>query len=263
MKLRLSTLIGLGLVALVAIAAIGAVFAPMTLGTPLAPPDATYPLGTDQAGRDLLRAVLGGTLTTLVIAWLSALAGLLLGGALSGLALRICPMPDGGAIGPRQGMVAILAGLVLAGLLGPGMANAVVAIGLSVTLATCSALHLEWERLRQLPYVQAARAAGLPALATVQRHLSPVLLPWLMALALRQLAVAILLEVALSFAGLGVTAPATSLGSMMTGAQTLLSIQPLLAILPGAVAFGLAAALFLAAAGFDRGPGGKVRHAAV
>ncbi|WP_417309713.1 ABC transporter permease subunit [Devosia sp.] len=263
MKLRLPTIIGLGLVALVVVAAIAALFAPLPVGTPFAPPDGTHLLGTDQTGRDLLQAVLGGAMTTLVIAGLSALAGLLLGGAMSGLALRLCPLPDAGTIAPRQGMVAIIAGLVLAGLLGPGMANAVIAIGISVTLGACSELHLQLDRMRQLPYVQAARAAGLPTIATVQRHLMPELLPWISALALRQLAVAVLLEVALSFAGLGVTAPAMSLGSMMTGAQTLLTLQPLLAVLPGALAFGIAAALFLAAAGFSPRPGRGVNHAAV
>jgi peptide/nickel transport system permease protein len=105
-------------------------------------------------------------------------------------------------------------------------------------------------------YVAAARLAGLGWLGAGQRHVVPMVLPGLVALGMELLAAAMLIEVTLSFAGLGVDGAGLSLGTMLRDGQQLAQARPLLVVAPGAVAVVTALALLIAAGGLREAPRG-------
>lgn len=225
--------------------------------TPLAEPDAVHWIGTDAAGRDGTSVLMAATLTTLLLSVFGTLASLFVGvpiGVL--LAVRLPPTRRTAHV---IGMLppALLIGMLVSGLAAPANLTLFVAIALPGTVVAAIATRRVLAPLWHRDYVTAARLAGLRPLAAAQRHVLPRLLPQLAALALELLAVAILIEVSLSFAGLGVLPPSASLGLMLRDAQQFMAIRPLLILVPGAVAVTTSLALMLAASGL-RG----VRHGA-
>lgn len=217
--------------------------------TPLAEPDATHWIGTDATGRDGASVLMASTLTTLLLATFASLGSLIVG-IPAGAALALL-RPPSHVTAHAIAMLcpALLIGMVVSGLAAPANLTIFLAIALPgvvvAALITRQALAPLWNR----DYVTAARLAGLRPLAAAQRHVLPRLLPQLGALALELLAVAILIEVSLSFAGLGVLPPGASLGLMLREAQQFMAIRPLLVLVPGAVAAITALALLLAASG--------------
>ncbi|HEV2518955.1 MAG TPA: ABC transporter permease subunit [Devosia sp.] len=217
--------------------------------TPLAEPDASHWIGTDAAGRDGTSVVMAATLTTLLLAVFGSLASLFVGIPIGvALALRLPPSRHTAhAVGMLP--AALLIGMVVSGLAAPANLTLFLAIALPGAVVAASVTRRVLAPLWQRDYVTAARLAGLRPLAAAQRHVLPRLLPQLAALALELLAVAILVEVSLSFAGLGVLPPGASLGLMLREAQQFMAIRPLLILVPGAIAAGTALALMLAASG--------------
>lgn len=222
--------------------------------TPLAEPDAAHWIGTDAAGRDAASLLMSATLTTLLLALFGTLASLFIGVPV-GVALAVL-RPAGALTSHAVAMLppALLIGMVASGL--GASANLTIFLGIAVPgviIAGIITRHLLvplWQR----DYVLAARLAGLRPLATAQRHVLPCLWPQLAALALELLAISILVEVSLSFAGLAILAPGASLGLMLREAQQFMAIRPLLVLAPGAVAVATALALMLAATGLRGAP---------
>lgn len=220
-----------------------------SLLTPLAEPDAAHWIGTDAIGRDVASLLMSATLTTLLLAVFGTLASLFVGVPL-GAALAIL-RPAASLTTHAIAMLppALLIGMMISGLGAP--ANLTIFLGIALPGATIAGIITRrllaplWHR----DYVIAARLAGLRPLAAAQRHVLPRLLPQLAALGFELLAVAILVEVSLSFAGLGVLPPGVSLGLMLREALQFMTIRPLLVLAPGAVAVATALALMLAASG--------------
>ncbi len=223
--------------------------------TPLAEPDAVHLLGTDPSGRDVLSLLMPSTFGTLILAVFGTLLSLFVAvpvGVL--LAIR-----NGDTRDAPAGLVipaGIIVGLVVSGLGAVGNLTAILSIALPgivfVAIGTRHALAPLWRR----NYVAAARIAGLTRVAAAQRHVLPQLLPQLGAMAVDLLALAILIELSLSFAGLGALTPGTSLGLMLLEAQQFSLARPMLVIAPGAVALALVLALRLVAFGLRGGANG-------
>jgi len=217
--------------------------------TPLAEPDAAHWLGTDAIGRDVASLLMSATLTTLLLAMFGTLASLFIGVPV-GAALAIL-RPASSLTTHAVAMLppALLIGMVVSGLGAP--ANLTIFLGavlpgmVIASIIARRALAPLWHR----DYVTAARLAGLRPLAAAQRHVLPGLLPQLAALALELLAVSILVEASLSFAGLGISPPGASLGLMLREAQQVMAVRLLLVLAPGAVVLGTVLALMLAATG--------------
>lgn len=225
--------------------------------TPLAEPDTRHWIGTDAIGRDGTSVLMSATLTTLLLAVFGTLASLFVGIPIgAALALRL-PLPRHTAHAIGMLPPALLIGIVVSGLAAPANLTLFLAIALPGILVAAITTHRVLAPLWHRDYVTAARLAGLRPLAAAQRHVLPRLLPQLGALGLELLAVAILIEVSLSFAGLGVLSPGASLGLMLREAQQFMAIRPLLILGPGIVAVVMSFALMLAASGL-RG----VRHGA-
>jgi peptide/nickel transport system permease protein len=217
--------------------------------TPLAEPDASHWIGTDAIGRDGISVLMAATLTTLLLSVFGTLASLFVGIPLgAALALRL-PPTDRTARAIAMLPPALLIGMLISGLAAPANLTLFLAIALPGTVVAAITTRHVLAPLWHRDYVTAARLAGLRPLAAAQRHVLPRLLPQLAALGLELLAVAVLIEVSLSFAGLGVLSPGTSLGLMLRDAQQFMAIRPLLILVPGAVAVITSLALMLAASG--------------
>ncbi len=200
------------------------------------PPSGAHWLGTDQFGRDVASQLLAGARNSVLVALLAVGLGGSLGVALGLLASAlggwveeaIMRIADFGFAFP-----ALLFAIMLATIFGPSLGNAVLAIAfINVPIfarVTRGAAALVW----RLDYVAAARAAGRSRAGIALAHVLPNISAVLVVQATIEFAVGILAEAALSYLGLGVQPPAPSWGRMLSEAQTLLFMQPMLAVWPG------------------------------
>ena len=208
----------------------------------LKPPNATHWLGTDPYGRDVISLLLVGARASIAVGVIAVGIGLILGTALGLLAAAnrgwveeaIMRLSDFGFAFP-----AILSAIMLTAVFGPGMVNAIIAIGIyniptfaRITRASANAV---WAR----EFVLAARACGKGAFSITMEHVLPNILSVLIVQATIRFAIAILAEAALSYLGLGTQPPQPSWGRMLSEAQTMLFQAPMLAVFPG-VAIALA-----------------------
>jgi peptide/nickel transport system permease protein len=205
-------------------------------------PGAGHWLGTDAYGRDVASLLLAGARASIVVGVVAVGIGLSVGTALGLLAAgrrgwveeAIMRLADFGFAFP-----AILSAIMLTAVFGPGMVNAMIAIGIynipvfaRITRASANAI---WSR----EFVLAARACGKGNFSITVEHVLPNILSVLTVQTTIRFAIAILAEAALSYLGLGTQPPQASWGRMLSEAQTLMFQAPLLAVFPG-VAIALA-----------------------
>ncbi len=212
-------------------------------GAMLAPPSLVHPFGTDDFGRDILSRIMYGARTALAIGFTSSFLGCTLGTAL-GLASAYC----GGwkdlflqrILDVLLSFPIIVLAMVVVALLGH---NRVVGIDLNLIGAmvvpiippAARVIRSQALTIRELPYIDAARAAGFSHRRIVLRHMAPnVVAPYII-LITAYMAQAILLEASLSYLGLGVTDPTPAWGLMLSGnAVTFYAQAPWMIIFPGA-----------------------------
>lgn len=205
----------------------------------LLPPSATAWLGTDHFGRDILSAIMAATPISLAIAAAGVLLGLL-GGVPLGLLAGMTTKPVADHAITRFGdtlfaFPALIMAMLLTASFGAGASIAAIAIGIfniPVFLRISRAATLQ--QLAQ-DYILSARLAGLGSIAIALKHILPNTAPVLVVHASIQFALAVLAESALSYLGLGTQPPAPSWGRMLADSQTMLSLAPHLAIVPGVV----------------------------
>ncbi|MBD9401326.1 MULTISPECIES: ABC transporter permease [unclassified Comamonas] len=208
----------------------------MNMQAKLLPPSAQFWMGTDAFGRDVLSQIMVGARSSIAVGVIAVSIGLCFGVALGliAAALRgwveevIMRMSDFTFAFP-----AILSAIMMTAVFGPGMVNAIIAIGIfniptfaRITRASANAI---WSR----EYVMAARACGKNRFSITLQHVLPNIMGVLIVQATIQFALAILAEAALSYLGLGTQPPQPSWGRMLSDAQTLMFQAPLLAVFPG------------------------------
>ncbi|TQM11110.1 nickel transporter permease [Pseudonocardia kunmingensis] len=240
------------IVSLVGAAALAGVLAPhdpdaVDVARKFAPPSATYPLGTDNLGRDLLSRLLFGArllIGTAVAAGLST--------ALIGLVVGMVTAFYGGLLDTVLSRVVdivlafplFLLALAITGVLGPGLGNLMVAV---VAVAWASYARVVRSAVlaeREKPYVEAARAAGASDLGLLTRHLLPNIVAPIVVLTTLDIGVMLLAISGLSFLGLGVEPPAAEWGAMLSEGRNYLDRAPYLMLYPGL-------AIFLLVLGFN------------
>lgn len=227
-----------------------------TTSTPLTQPDATHWLGTDAVGRDLVSLLMLSLLSSLLFAWFSTLVALLLA-VPAGILVALRLDHDGPDLSPLAlPALALAVGLVVSGLGAPDNLTVILGIVLPGFVVTTSSVARAFRPCWQRDYVTSARLAGLSSFSAAQRHVLPSFLPGLSAIGLDLLAAALLIEVTLTFAGLGILPPGASLGLVLRDGQQFLALRPLLVIAPGLVAIGAALAFMLAASGLRGGRDG-------
>ena len=199
-------------------------------------PSAAHWFGTDEIGRDVLSRVIFGARASLEAGVLSVLISLAIGvptGLLAGYA--------GGTIDTLISRVtdALLAcpflilAIALAAFLGPSLANAMIAIGISATPVFIRLTRGTTLAVRSEDYVLAARAIGNSPLRIAVRHVLPNIVPPLLVQATLAIAAAVIAEASLSFLGLGQQPPQPSWGSMLNTAKNYIDNAAWMAIWPG------------------------------
>jgi peptide/nickel transport system permease protein len=206
------------------------------------PPSGAHWLGTDHLGRDVSVMLLAGARSSILVGVVAVGIGLTVGVAMGLLAAACKGWPEDLLMRLTDfsfAFPAILVAILITAVLGPGMVNAILAIGLfnipvfaRITRGSANAI---WAR----DYVLAARACGKNRWRITWDHVLPNIAAVLIVQASTQFALAILAEAALSYLGLGTQPPEPSWGRMLSEAQTLLFQAPRLAVFPG-VAIALA-----------------------
>jgi peptide/nickel transport system permease protein len=228
--------------AIVAVALLSLVWTPgspteIAVAERLQPPSSAHWLGTDPFGRDEASMLMVGARNSLVVGIVAV--GIGLG---CGLAVGLYAAARRGGIEEvlmRGSDVlfafpAILGAVMMTAVLGPGVLDAMLAIGIYnvpvfARLARGAASQV-WRR----DFVRAAELAGKGRVRISLEHVLPNIAPILIVQATIAFATAILAEAALSYLGLGTQPPQPSWGRMLNAAQTYLYLKPALAILPGA-----------------------------
>lgn len=202
------------------------------------PPSLDHPFGTDSVGHDMLAQVLRGTQISLAVATLVALFSTIVGtlwGAIAGyyrgwidtvlmriadLVLTLPLLAVAAVLAHNVGGSWWLVALVIGGLYWAYVSRVVRGVVLS---------------LREKEFIEAARALGASDARIILRHLVPNALGPVIVNATILVAIAILLETALSFLGFGIQHPDTSLGLLVSTAQTAVGTRPWLFYFPGII----------------------------
>lgn len=207
----------------------------LDLGNIFRPPQFRYPMGTDDLGRDLLARVLYGGRVSLAI---GAMTGILTGvagtaiGLLCGyfrqldvLLMRLMDM--------LMSFPSLLLALAVMASLGSSWVNVVVALSLAYTPRTVRVVRSVVLSLREMTYIEAVRALGLPTSRILIRHILPGVLPYLIVQQTFIFAYAVLGEAGLSFVGVGIQPPIPSLGNIIGDARPFMEVAPWMVFFPG------------------------------
>ena len=192
-------------------------------------------LGTDRLGRDVLSELLYGTRTTLLVAFFSAAASLVIGSLVGTLAGFLGGIAD--AVLMRiteafQTVPGFLLALATISVTGPSVPTLVLAISLGTWTQAARVTRAEVLSLRERDFVAAARTLGMRPLEIAFREILPNSFGPAASLAAISVAAAILIEAALSFLGFGDPNRVTW-GSMIAEGRTVLRAAPYLSIVPG------------------------------
>jgi peptide/nickel transport system permease protein len=187
----------------------------------LSHPSAEHLLGTDELGRDLFTRIAFGGRYSLSIALLTAL-GAMAAGTLFGLIagfFRPLDAPVMRVVDAMMSFPDILLAIALVGILGPSMLNVVLALVLVYTPRVACVVRASTLVVRELLFVEAARALGISTFRILWRHVVPNLMSPILVQASFIFAYAILAEAALSFLGVGVPPEIPTWGTMVAGSQ--------------------------------------------
>ncbi len=206
------------------------------LSRALKPPSRAHWFGTDDVGRDLFARVIHATRITLGL-----VAGALLLAALIGASLGLVAGFAGGAVDLVVGRLVdvvltfppIIAGVVITGILGPGAGNLVLALAVVYTplffrIARSGALAEN-----QRSYVEAARALGFGEVSILLRQVAPNVLPLVMLQYVVLFPLALQIEAALGFLGLGVAPPTPDWGAILEQGKNFILVAWWISLWPG------------------------------
>jgi peptide/nickel transport system permease protein len=202
----------------------------------LRPPGDAHWLGTDGFGRDILSRIIWGARISLTVgvvavaigATLGILAGLVsgfVGGAVDNLIMRVVDV--------LLVLPTVLLALVIVAMLGPGIFNLMIAVGISNGPRFARVIRAEVLAVKKMVFVDAASALGASYIRLMLRHILPNTFASILVLSTLRIAQAITTEASLSFLGLGVSPPIPTWGSMISDGRIYLRTSPWVAIVPG------------------------------
>jgi peptide/nickel transport system permease protein len=208
----------------------------------LAPPNWEGIMGNDFMGRDVYSRIVHGARISLIVAVASTLMGGCLGmviGLISGYLLGWWDLILQRIMDIMQALPLLVMALVMAAALGPSLENTIIAISIPLVPRAARVIRASTLTIREMPFVEAARAMGMSEMRIAFLHVLPNTLAPFIVLATAQLGAAILVEASLSFLGLGVPEPHPSWGRMLSeSAAEYVRQAPWLVIFPGLVISG-------------------------
>ena len=224
-------------------------------GFPLGP-GSRYLLGTDTLGRDMLARLAYGGRVSLLVAIVSTATSLTIGtlvglwagyfrGPVEGVLMRITDV--------ALALPAVLAALVLAALIPPGVGRVIVIITALFWAYPARLIYGEVVRLRGRGFVEAAEAFGSPGVSTVRRHILPHTIPLVISYAPLSAAGAVLFEATLSYLGAGINPPTPSWGNMISDGQGAIGFAPHILIEPSVILAGAILSFLLLGEGLKGG----------
>jgi len=235
----LGAVVLIGVVLCAAFADAVATYDPVTTDSniTLVAPQASHLMGTDYLGRDVYSRIVHGSRVSLTVGLTSTaiggMAGLVIG-LLSGYLLGWFDMVAQRIMDIMQGLPLIIMALVMSAALGPSVQNVILAISIPLVPRAARVIRASALAIRELPFVEAARAMGMGEMRIAFLHVMPNTLAPFIVLTTAQLGSAILTEAALSFLGLGIPEPYPSWGRMLSeSAAEYAQKAPWLVIFPG------------------------------
>lgn len=197
-------------------------------------------LGTDELGRDMASRLIYGGRVSLVMGITPVCVASVIGGFLGLLA---------GFFGGRLNMLimrtvdvfyafpSVLLAVAISGVMGGGMANGLVALSLVFIPPLCRVSETATTQVRNLDFVEAARASGASGLSIILHHILRNVAAPVFTYASSLISVSILLAAGLSFLGLGVEPPTADWGQMLSNLRQAIYVQPMICALPGVAIF--------------------------
>ncbi len=234
-------LLGLGLFAIVAIAAILAPWiAPLdpnklSMRNKFLPPGGDYIFGTDNFGRSLWSRVIWGARLSMLIGSSVVVINAVFG-TLIGAAAGYFRWLDNGLMRVNDALMAfpaVLLAIAVTVVLGPSIADVIIALGLVYTPRTARIVRASVIVLREMEYVQAAIAAGAGHGRILRYHILPNAMAPLIVQLSFLFAVSVLTEATLSFLGVGAVPPTPTWGNIMAEGRQYLSDAPWIIAIPG------------------------------
>lgn len=199
-------------------------------------PTRESPFGRDELGRDMLSRIIYGARISLVIGVIAVAIGVGVGvplGALSGYYGGVPDLLTQRVVDVMLAFPGILLAIVIVAVLGVGLPQAMVAIGIVSIPVYARLVRGQALSLRNQEFVEAARAMGAGVGRIILRHVLPNTLGVVIVQSTLQIASAILTAAALGFLGLGAQPPAAEWGAMLSSARQYLRLAPHAVTFPG------------------------------
>jgi peptide/nickel transport system permease protein len=217
--------------------------------------DPTYPLGTDNLGRDVLSRLIYGARTAMIVAFCASIGAMSIGTILAHVAGYFGGAVDwiiGRLVDVWMSFPPVVLSLILMVGLGVGLDRVILAIVLVDWTRFCRVLRSEVLIVTRQDYVAAARLLGFTHWQTIIREVFPATLPLLITLLSLEMAIAVVVEAILSFVGLGVGANEVAWGQMIADARQYVYQSPWNLLLPMLCIFLTVAAFNLLGDGLRR-----------
>jgi peptide/nickel transport system permease protein len=203
--------------------------------TRLQPPGEMFLFGTDHFGRDILSRILHGGRISLIIGASVVVVTGIFGTAIGAIAgfFRALDEPIMRLMDAIMAFPAILLAMAIAAVMGASVTNVVIALSIATTPHTARIVRGSVLVVREMEYVEAARALGASELRVLFRHVLVNTTGPLIVRLTYVFAIAILSEAALSFIGVGPPPPAPSLGNIIANGRDFMIVAPWITIFPG------------------------------
>jgi len=201
----------------------------------LVEPNAMYWMGTDHFGRDILSRVLFGARISLQIAFMVALITALAGvfiGATAGYFRRL-DNPIMRVMDAFMAFPSIILAIAISSVLGASVTNVIIALSIAATPHTARIVRASVMVVREMEYVEAARALGAGHMRILLRHVLANAMAPLVVRVTYVFAVAILSEAVLSFIGVGPPPPAPTFGAIIANGRDFIIAAPWITVAPG------------------------------
>lgn len=199
-----------------------------------------HPWGTDELGRDMMSRLIYGGRISLVMGLAPVLIASVVGGTLGvlgGYAGRVANAAIMRTMDVFYAFPSILLAVAISGAMGGSMINGMISLSLVFTPAMCRVAETATAQVRNLDYIEAARASGAGTTTIIRHHVLGNVLGPVFIYASSLVSVSILLASGLSFLGLGVQPPEPDWGLMLSTLRQSLYINPLVCALPGIAIF--------------------------
>jgi peptide/nickel transport system permease protein len=221
----------------------------------LQPPSGAHWFGTDEVGRDVYARAIHGARVTLGTVALSLLVSALVGGVsglIGGFVGRLTDLVAGRVIDVMLSFPPIVLGVVITGVLGPGIVNLMLALSIVYVPVFFRIARSGAMTEAQLTYVEAARALGVSEPAILVRHVARNVLPLVLLQYTILFPLALQIGAALGFLGLGVQPPTPDWGAALNEGRNYLLVAPWMSIFPGLFILVSALSVILLGRGLQR-----------